>query len=120
MFVTDSEVNMNTSSKFVVATHILTALAGRKEYFCEGTVTKSDYLAESVNTNPVVIRRILGMLNQAGLKVERRWRDLHVLSWDWITMRGLRRVPIRATQALALSVWPLRWQYQVYHLCAAG
>jgi SAM-dependent methyltransferase len=59
------------------------------------------------------------LLNQAGLKIQRRWRDLHVLSWNWIAMRGLRHAPIRAAQALALSVWPLRWQYQVYHLCVA-
>jgi len=30
-------------------------------------VSTSDYIAESVNTNPVVIRRIVGMLSKAGL-----------------------------------------------------
>ena len=62
---------MNTSSKFVVATHVLTGLAGKREYFCEGTTTSSKMLAESVNTNPVVIRRILAMLNKAGLIISK-------------------------------------------------
>ena len=25
-------------------------------------------------------------------------------------------MPVRALQAMALAVWPLKWQYQVYHL----
>lgn len=62
---------MNTSSKFVVALHILTGLAGKREYFCEGTVTSSKMLAGSVNTNPVVIRRMLSMLNNAGLIISK-------------------------------------------------
>jgi len=33
---------------------------------------------------------------------------------------GIWRAPLRAAQALALAAWPLSWQYQVYHLCAAG
>ena len=53
----------------------------------------------------------------AGLRVKRRWRDLHILSWSWITRRGWVRTPLRATQAIALTIWPLRWQYQVYFLC---
>jgi Rrf2 family protein len=56
---------MNTSSRFVVATHILTALHVLNERGI-GAV-KSDFLAESVNTNPVVIRRILGQLRKSGL-----------------------------------------------------
>lgn len=62
---------MNTSSKFVVAVHILSALAVKREYFCEGTVTSSKMLAGSVNTNPVVIRRILSMLNKAELIISK-------------------------------------------------
>jgi ubiquinone/menaquinone biosynthesis C-methylase UbiE len=52
-----------------------------------------------------------------GLEVERRWSDLHVLSWSWISANGLGSIPFRAAQALALTLWPLNWQYQVYHLC---
>ena len=58
---------MNTSSKFVVATHILTALQILRERGLEAVT--SDFLAESVNTNPVVIRRILGRLRKNELVV---------------------------------------------------
>jgi ubiquinone/menaquinone biosynthesis C-methylase UbiE len=54
---------------------------------------------------------------QAGLTIEDRWKDLHVLSWKWITSSTWYTIPLRAAQALALASWPLKWQYQVYHLC---
>lgn len=48
-----------------MAVHIMTALAYlEKEY--KGKVS-SEILASSVNTNPVVVRRLLGALNRAGL-----------------------------------------------------
>lgn len=53
---------MRRSSRFVVATHILTLLA-----YGKGEAMTSDYIAGSVNTNPVVVRRILSMLVAAGL-----------------------------------------------------
>jgi ubiquinone/menaquinone biosynthesis C-methylase UbiE len=58
------------------------------------------------------------LFQQAGLNVTKKWKDLHVLSWRWISMNGWLAAPLRALQALALVFWPLRWQYQVYHLCA--
>ena len=57
------------------------------------------------------------LFEQAGLRVSRKWKDLHVLSWNWISMNGWLRAPFRAIQACLLLIWPLRWQYQVYHLC---
>lgn len=51
-----------------------------------------------------------------GFRVERRWRDLHVLSRDWLLRRGWLGLAPRLVQALLLATWPLRWQYQVYHL----
>ncbi|CAM4198677.1 Rrf2 family transcriptional regulator [Paenibacillus alkaliterrae] len=51
-----------TSNRFAVAVHILTLLDTNKS-----ARLTSDYIAGSVNTNPVVIRRIIGMLNKAGL-----------------------------------------------------
>lgn len=57
------------------------------------------------------------LFETVGLEVERRWKDMHVLSWDWIALRGWHHVPLRAVQAAMLAVWPLAWQYQVYHLC---
>ena len=57
------------------------------------------------------------LFKSAGLSVARRWRDLHVLSWSWIGQGKWYLRPIRAAQALALPLWPISWQYQVYHLC---
>jgi DNA-binding IscR family transcriptional regulator len=53
---------MPRSSRFVVATHVLTLLA-----YGEGKAMTSKLIAGSVNTNPVVVRRILAMLARAGL-----------------------------------------------------
>jgi Rrf2 family protein len=50
------------SSRFVVASHVLTLLA----MFSERELT-SEQIAGSVNTSPVVIRRLLGQLRTAGL-----------------------------------------------------
>lgn len=55
-----------------------------------------------------------GLFNQAGLQVVRKEKDLHVLSWQWINMDKWYLVPVRTLQALALSIWPLKWQYQIY------
>jgi SAM-dependent methyltransferase len=57
------------------------------------------------------------LFQSAGLTVVKRWRDLHVLSASWITLGPWFFWPIRLAQALLLCVWPLSWQYQVYHLC---
>ncbi len=57
------------------------------------------------------------LFNSAGLSVTSRWRDLHVLSWSWIGQGNWYLRPIRAAQALVLPLWPISWQYQVYHLC---
>ncbi|MBL0378813.1 MAG: methyltransferase domain-containing protein [Desulfofustis sp. PB-SRB1] len=57
------------------------------------------------------------MFREAGLTVENKWRDLHVVSWDWIAQGGIRHIPVRVMQAIMLCVWPLKWQYQVYFLC---
>ena len=57
------------------------------------------------------------LFNEAGLKVVVRLPDLHPFSFSWI-MRGKWLVwPLRAVQAMALFVWPISWQYQVYHFC---
>jgi SAM-dependent methyltransferase len=57
------------------------------------------------------------LFESAGLVVLHRWKDLHVLSRSWIFRGPWYRWPLRAGQALALPLWPLSWQYQVYHLC---
>lgn len=53
---------MAVNSRFAVGVHILSLLEINKE----GRNT-SEYMAGSVNTNPVVVRRITGMLSKAGL-----------------------------------------------------
>ena len=53
---------MSISSRFSVGIHILSLIEINKD-----GVSSSEYLAESVNTNPAVIRKIMGMLKKAGL-----------------------------------------------------
>jgi Rrf2 family protein len=57
---------MSANTRFTVALHILTwvALAARKR-----EIVTSDEIAGSVNTNPVFIRRILGLLEKAHLVI---------------------------------------------------
>ena len=50
------------NSRFAVAVHVLTLLEQSK-----GEPVSSEYLAGSVNTNPSLVRRLLGMLSEAGL-----------------------------------------------------
>lgn len=52
---------MSINSRFTVAVHILALLA------LNGKPLSSKYIAGSVNTNPVVIRRIISLLSKAGL-----------------------------------------------------
>lgn len=52
---------MTSHTRFSMAVHLLTALA-----FLDKK-TSSQQLSKTVRTNPVVVRRILGDLNQAGL-----------------------------------------------------
>ncbi len=56
------------------------------------------------------------IFSSAGLQTIKRWKDLHMLSWDWVVRGNWKHAPLRALQVLALVFWPLRWQYQVYHL----
>ncbi len=50
------------SSRVAVAVHVLTYLAWRRD-----EPVTSERIASSVNTNPVVVRRIVGALRNAGL-----------------------------------------------------
>jgi Rrf2 family protein len=61
-FVTKIVTKMATNSQFAVAVHVLTVLAYSP---CERV--KSDFIAASVNTNPVVIRRLFSKLREAKL-----------------------------------------------------
>lgn len=54
---------MQISSRFTIAIHMLTCM----ETFKEEYKVTSDFLASSIQVNPVVIRRILSQLKEAGL-----------------------------------------------------
>lgn len=54
---------MQISSRFTIAIHIFTCV----EVFKDEYNVTSDFLAGSINVNPVVIRRILGQLTGADL-----------------------------------------------------
>lgn len=54
---------MQISSRFTVALHIFTCV----DTFGDKYKIISDFLAESINTNPVIIRKILTQLKNAGL-----------------------------------------------------
>ena len=54
---------MQISSRFTIALHIFACV----ETFKDAYKVTSDFLAGSINTNPVIIRRILTQLKSAGL-----------------------------------------------------
>ena len=54
---------MQISSRFTVALHIFTCV----DVFKDDYKVTSDFLAGSINTNPVIIRKILSQLKGAGL-----------------------------------------------------
>ena len=67
-------ITMKISSRFSIAVHILSILKNNPSSLCT-----SDYMAESVNTNPVVIRKIMSYLKQAGFVYVNRaigWRGI--------------------------------------------
>lgn len=54
---------MQITSRFTVALHIFACV----DTFKDGYKITSDFLAGSINTNPVIIRKILAQLKNAGL-----------------------------------------------------
>ena len=54
---------MQISSRFTLALHIFACI----EVFGKDHKITSDFLAESTNVNPVIIRKLLGQLKGAGL-----------------------------------------------------
>ncbi|RDW19036.1 transcriptional regulator [Oceanobacillus arenosus] len=53
---------MKISSRFTIAVHILSLVTIERTTRCT-----SEYIAESVNTNPVIIRKVMGKLKSAGM-----------------------------------------------------
>lgn len=54
---------MQISSRFTIAVHMLACM----DVFKEDYKITSDFLASSINVNPVIIRKILSQLKEAGL-----------------------------------------------------
>jgi Rrf2 family protein len=52
---------MNVSTRFTVALHVLTLLASKP-----GEALTSEYIAGSINTNPVFVRRLMAALRTKG------------------------------------------------------
>ena len=61
-------ITMQISSRFTMAVHILICI----EVFGKDNKITSEFLASSVNVNPVVIRRLLQQLKRAGIVVVKR------------------------------------------------
>ncbi|PSJ30552.1 transcriptional regulator [Streptosporangium nondiastaticum] len=80
---------MGASSRMTVATHTLTWMALVCPKRTDGIVT-SDQIADSVNTNPVVIRRTLGSLRDAGLVESRRGQGA-----GWLLTRAPESITLR-------------------------
>ena len=97
---------MQANSRFAVAIHVL-ALANVARGDALRMPVTSEQMAESVNTNPVVIRRILGALREAGLVTSQPgpgggWRLLR--RPDDISLRDV----YRAVEAEPLFALPRR------------
>ncbi|SMC45055.1 Rrf2 family transcriptional regulator [Moheibacter sediminis] len=58
------------NTRFATAIHILTLLASEPDEWLS-----SEYIAGSINVNPVVIRREIGTLNEAGLIITKKGKD---------------------------------------------
>lgn len=59
---------MQISSRFTIAVHVFTCI----ETFKDQYKMTSDFLASSINVNPVIVRKLLGQLKEAGLIEVRR------------------------------------------------
>lgn len=99
------------STRFAVAIHILLLLARTRR---DGPAT-SQFLAGSVNTNPVVVRRITGQLARAGLvrvrrgpggaELTRRPEEVTLADvWAAVTARGGTLLPLHACPNQACPV----------------
>lgn len=76
---------MNLNQQFAVSCHILAVLAAYPE-----TAITSETIAQSVNTNPVVIRRIMSHLRQHGLVDSRSGKN-----GGWRLMRSADELSLR-------------------------
>ncbi|MEV8636938.1 Rrf2 family transcriptional regulator [Streptosporangium sp. NPDC051023] len=88
---------MSSNSRLTVAVHVLTWMALVEPGRDGGAIT-SDELANSVNTNPVVVRRILGQLREAGLVAAQRGQGA-----GWRLARAPGAIDLAAVRAAVES-----------------
>lgn len=95
---------MNMSTRFTVALHILTLLAADP-----AEAKTSEFIAGSVNTNPVVVRRLMASLRKAGMVTSQPgagggW----VLAVDpkRLNLRDVRRVLEEGSPFSMHTQWP--------------
>lgn len=78
------------NTRFATILHILTILAARP-----GEWMNSDWIAGSINTNPVIVRKELGILQEHGWVISRKGKDggfILNISSDKITLAELYKV----------------------------
>lgn len=78
---------MSANSRLTIAAHVLTWIGLYQQRGHE--VATSEQLASSVNTNPVVIRRLLGELRTGGLVESRRGSGA-----GWMLVRDLSTITL--------------------------
>ena len=81
---------MNVSTRFTVALHILTLLA-----LAPGQAMTSEFIASSVNTNPVVVRRLMAVFRRQGIVTSQPGAGggwLMTTAPEELTLRDVRRV----------------------------
>ncbi|MEY9944782.1 Rrf2 family transcriptional regulator [Kitasatospora sp. GAS1066B] len=78
---------MSANSRMTIAAHALTWIGLYQRYGNE--VATSEQIAKSVNTNPVVIRRLLAQLQKAGLCQSRRGAGA-----GWMLSRDLASITL--------------------------
>jgi Rrf2 family protein len=94
---------MARSCRFAVAVHVASLLA-----LSEGQACTSEWIAGSVNTNPVVVRRILSSLAKAGLVCSTRGSNggsVLAKSAERITLLDIQRA-VEAEEEPALHHQP--------------
>lgn len=82
-------INMN-NTRFATIIHILTLLAKNPSEWMN-----SDWIAGSINTNPVIVRKELGVLQEQGWVTSRKGKDggfILNISSDEITLAELYKV----------------------------
>lgn len=104
---------MADSQKFHVAVHMLMILAAHKSGAAQGAMTSAE-MAKSVNANPVVLRRVISALAQAGILATRA--GAHGGVWlarqpDAISLDGVRQAvdgaPVVCSRANVNSECPV-------------